>query len=154
MLGGGSVRVAKKQITGNDEGALVGNIRRLNAAAGAKDERPYAVASISRATGVSVNELQAQQDVLQLRFGELCAINAIAHGNSNKVEAIARLRRKGQTWANVAKIHGVSIATVTQMVRNANEMTIADYSNAMERAKGGQRKLKDLGVRIQRRPGD
>src|SRR5262249_20776528 len=37
-LGGGVVRVAKRQITGNDENALVGNINRLNAAAGTEAE--------------------------------------------------------------------------------------------------------------------
>ncbi len=154
MLGGGSVRVAKKKISGTDESALLGNIRRLDAAAGTKDERRFAVASISRATGVSANELQAQQDVLQLRFGELCAINAIARGNSNKVQEIANMRRKGQTWASLARVHGANLAAVVQTVRNANEMTVAAYSNAMDRAKGGQNKIKAIGVKTFPRPQD
>src|SRR5438477_5195441 len=95
LLGGGSVRVPKKNISGNDETALLGHIRRLNAAAGTKEERPYVVAAVSRATGVSERELQTQQDVLRLRFGELCAINAIARGNSGKVGEIAALKSKG-----------------------------------------------------------
>jgi uncharacterized protein YerC len=149
LLGGGSVRVPKRAVTGTDETALLTHIRRLNAAAGAKEERPYVVAAVSKATGVSARELQAQQDVLRLRFGELCAINAIARGNSKKVGEIAALKSKGKTWTDLAKSNGVNIATVVQMARNASEMTANQYSNYAERAWGGQAKWKDLGVKIQ-----
>src|SRR6266700_3487526 len=37
LLGGGSVRVPKKNISGTDETALLSHIRRLNAAAGTKE---------------------------------------------------------------------------------------------------------------------
>ena len=147
-LGGGVVRVAKRQISGNDEKALVGNINRLNAAAGTESERPYVVAAVSKVTGVTPHELQAQQDVLQLRFGELCAINAIARGDSNKVQEIATLRAKGRSWTELAQSHGTSIATVVKVAQNANEMTINSYTNSAERAKGGQNKLKENGIKL------
>jgi len=148
-LGGGVVRVAKREITGTDENALVGNINRLNAAAGTAAERPFVVQAVSHATGVTPHELQAQQDVLQLRFGELCAINAIAKGDSNKVQEIAHLRAKGRSWTELAQNNGTSIATVVKVAQNANQMTINSYSNNAERAKGGQDKLKAEGVKIQ-----
>jgi uncharacterized protein YerC len=148
LLGGGSVRVAKNY-SGSDEKALLGNIRRLNAAAGTAAERPFVVNAVSRATGVSERELQAQQDVLQMRFGELCAINAIARGNSNKVQEIATLKSRGRSWTDLARANGLSIGTVTQVARNANELTINSYSNSAERAKGGQQKWKELGIKIQ-----
>ena len=151
LLGGGSVRVPKTY-SGNDENALLGNIRRLNAAAGAKDERPYVVSAVSKATGVSQRELQAQQDVLRLRFGELCAINAIARGDSNKVQEIATLKSKGQSWTALATSNGVNIASVTQTTRNAADLTASSYSNATERQKGGQRKLEQLGAGPPLRP--
>ena len=155
-LGGGVVRVARKQISGTDEKALVGNIDRLNAAAGAKDERPFVVAAVAHVTGVTPRELQAQQDVLQLRFGELCAINAIAKGNSDKVQEIAHLRAKGHSWTELAQNNGTNVASVVKMAQNANEMTVNSYSNSADRAKGGQDKLKEIGVKMQpnARPGD
>ncbi len=152
LLGGGSVRVAKRKISGSDERALLGNIRRLDAAASTSGERPYAVNSISRATGVSASELQAQQDLLRVRFGELCAINAIARGNRTKAQEVSNARRKGQTWADLARVHGVRLAAVVQTLQNANDMTIASYSNAVDRAKGGQRKLQEVGVHQQAIP--
>lgn len=148
LLGGGYVRVANS-VQGNDENALIGTIKLLNAAAGTQVERPYVIAAVSRTTGVSERELQAQQDVLQLRFGELCAINTIARGNSNKVQEIASQKRKGRSWTELAQSNGVGIATVVQTARNANELTINSYSNSAERAKGGQQKLKEMGVKVQ-----
>jgi uncharacterized protein YerC len=152
LLGGGAVRVAKTY-SGNDEKALVGNIRRLNAAAGTQNERPFVVSAVSHVTGVSERDLQAQQDRLRLRFGELCAINTIAHGNTAKVQEIADLKSKGRSWTDLAKANGLSIANVAQVARNANDMTIAAYSNSAERKKGGQRKLLEMGVRPQVPPG-
>lgn len=148
-LGGGVVRVARKEITGTDEKALVGNINRLNAAAGTAAERPFVVAAVAHVTGVTPHELQAQQDVLQLRFGELCAINAIAKGNSNKVGELAHLRAKGRSWTELAQNNGTSIGSVVKVAQNANEMTINSYSNSAERAKGGPEKLKEMGVKVQ-----
>jgi hypothetical protein len=152
LLGGGSVRVPKRVVTGTDENALLSNIRRLNAAAGSKDERRFVVAAVAQVTGVSPRELQAQQDVLQLRFGELCAINTIARGNSSKVQEIASLRSKGRSWTDLARTNGLNIATVAKTAQNANELTVASYSNAMDRIKGGQAKMKAIGVKVFPRP--
>ncbi len=147
LLGGGSVRVPKRKVTGSDETALLGNIRLLNAAAGSKDERPFVINAVSRVTGVSEKQLQSQQDRLRLRFGELCAINSIARGNSAKVQEIATLKSSGRTWTDLARANGVSVATVAQMARNASEMTADTYSKNADRQRGGNRKVKDLGVR-------
>jgi len=102
LLGGGYVRVANK-VMGNDEDALLGSINQLNAATGTKGELPFVITSISRATGVRERELQAQQDLLRLQFGQLCAINAIARGDSNKVGQIASLKSKGKAWAFIRR---------------------------------------------------
>jgi hypothetical protein len=147
-LGGGYVHVPI-ETQGNDEAALLGTITKLNAAGGGKDERPFVLAAVSRSTGVSERELQAQHDLLQLRFGDLCAINAIARGNSDKVQQIATLRSKGSSWTQLANANGVSIAMVVQTARNADQLTVSSYSNAMERAKGGQDKLRSLGIHPQ-----
>lgn len=153
LLGGGYARVPKKNVGGTDENALLSSIRHLNAAAGSKEERPFVVQAVSRATGVSAQELQAQQDLLRLRFGELCAINAIARGNGSKVQEIASLKSKGKTWTDLARANGLNIASVAQTTRNASELTEASFSNSYERKKGGQRKMHELGVKPQVRPG-
>ncbi len=102
LLGGGYVRVAN-EVMGNDENALLSSINQLNAAAGTKGELPFVVTSISRVTGVNERELQAQQDLLRLQFGQLCAINAIARGDSSKVGQIASLKAKGKAWAFIRR---------------------------------------------------
>jgi len=152
LLGGGYARVPTN-IKGNDEKALLGTINRLNAAAGTKGELPFVITSISRATGVSERELQAQQDLLGLQFGQLCAINAIARGDSDKVGQIASLKSKGKTWTELAASNGISLAAVVQTTRNANDLTVAAYSSAAERAHGSAEKWKSLGIHPQVRPG-
>ena len=152
LLGGGYVRVAN-EVVGNDENALLGSINQLNAAAGTKGELPFVVTSISRVTGVNERELQAQQDLLRLQFGQLCAINAIARGDSNKVGQIASLKSKGKTWTELATSNGVSIASVAQTTHNASTLTVTGYSNAADRAKGGTNQIKNLGIHPQARPG-
>ena len=152
LLGGGVVRVPKTSSSGVDENALLANIRHLNAAAGSPNERPFVVQAVSRVTGVSARELQAQQDLLRLRFGELCAANAIAHGNSGKVQEIATLRGRGQTWTQLAKANGLSIATVARAAHDANELTVSSYTNYSERQKGAEHRLKESGVQIFPRP--
>src|SRR4029453_618984 len=143
-LGGGYVRVPI-ETQGNDESALLGMITKLNAAGGEKRERQFVLEAVSRSTGVSQRELQGQQEILRLRFGDLCAINAIAHGNSDKVHQIATLRAKGSSWTQLANANGVSIAMVVQTTRNADQFAVTSFSNSVDRAKGGDQKWKVLG---------
>jgi uncharacterized protein YerC len=147
-LGGGYVRVPIENL-GNDESALIATIIKLNAAGGEKRERQFVIEAVSRSTGVSQRELQAQQDILRLRFGDLCAINAIARGNSEKVQQIATLRSKGTSWTQLASANGVSIATVAQTTRNADQLTVSSFSNSVDRANGGPDRLKNMGIHPQ-----
>jgi hypothetical protein len=133
LLGAGYVRVAN-EVTGNDANALLGTINQLNAASDTKEERPFVISSNSRAAGVSERELQAQQDFLRLQFGQLCAINTIARGDSNKVGQTASLKSKGKTRTDLAIPNGASISSVEQPTRNANTSAVTADSNAAERA--------------------
>ena len=145
LLGGGYVRVFN-EVKGNDESALLDAINQLNAAAGSKGERPFVMTAISRTTGVSERELQAQQNLLRLQFTQLCAINAIAQGESNKVGRIASLKSKRKTWTELAASDGVSVAPAAQTTSNANTLTVAANSNAADRPQGGADKLNSLGI--------
>lgn len=147
-LGGGYVRVPVENL-GNDESALIATITKLNAAGGEKRERQFVIEAVSRSTGVSQRELQAQQDILRLRFGDLCAINAIARGNSDKVQQIASLRSKGSSWTQLANANGVSIAMVVQTTRNADLFAVTSFSNSVDRANGGPDRLKNMGIHPQ-----
>ena len=62
---------------------------------------------------------------------------------------LGKCRATGFVRAKLATSNGVSIASVVQAARNANEMTVNSYTNYAERAKGGQEKLKSIGVKIQ-----
>ena len=152
LLGGGYVRVAS-DIGSNDEPGLVSAINALNAAAGSKQERQFVVSAVARVSGLSERQVQTQQDQMQLRFGELLAFNTIARNHESKVRELANLKAKGKTWSELAQTNAINIATVAQTVRNANDLAAGSFTNSAERAKGGQRKLQDMGVHPQVQPG-
>lgn len=151
LLGGGYVRVAQ-QIEGNDEAALLSTISAINAAAGSKQERPYVIAAMARTTGISEREWQAQQDAMQLRFGELLALNTIARSRGVNPHQIAILKAQGKSWTELANANGMSIAAVVQTARNVNDLTVSSFTNSAERSKGGPKRYRDLGVRTQAPP--
>jgi len=148
LLGGGYVRVAS-DIGSNDEPGLVSAINALNAAAGSKQERPFVVSAVARVSGLSEQQVQTQQDQMQLRFGELLAFNTIARNHESKVRELANLKAKGKSWSELAQTNAINIAAVAQTVRNANDLAAGSFTNSAERAKGGQRKLQDMGVHPQ-----
>ena len=148
LLGGGYVRVAS-DIGSNDEPGLVSAINALNAAAGSKQERPFVVSAVARVSGLSERQVQTQQDQMQLRFGELLAFNTIARNHESKVRELANLKAKGKSWSELAQTNAINIAAVAQTVRNANDLAAGSFTNSAERAKGGQRKLQDMGVHPQ-----
>jgi hypothetical protein len=154
LLGGGYVRVAS-DIGSNDEPGLISAINSLNAAAGSKQERQFVVSAVARVSGLSEQQVQTQQDQMQLRFGELLAFNTIARNHESKVRELANLKAKGKTWSELAQTNAINIATIAQTVRNANDLAAGSFTNSAERAKGGQRKLQQIGVHPQTnvRPG-
>ena len=145
LLGGGYVRVIN-EVNGSDESALLAAINQLNAAADSKADRSFVMTAISRPTGVGARELQAQQNLLRLQFTRLCAMNAIARGDSNKVGPIASVKSKGKTRTELAAANGDNIVSVEQTTNNANTLTAPANSNAADRAQGGADKLKSLGI--------
>ncbi|MEO5717293.1 MAG: hypothetical protein ABIR29_01835 [Chthoniobacterales bacterium] len=153
LLGGGYVRVASDSGS-NDEPGLVSAINTLNAAAGSKTERPFVVSAVSRVSGLSAQQLMAQQDRMQVRFGELLAFNTIARNHEDKVRELASLKAKGQTWSQLAQANAISVGSVAKTVRNANDLTASSFNNNADRAKGGTNKLKSIGLHPQARPGN
>jgi hypothetical protein len=133
LLGGGFVPVGGN-VPGDSEAALLGTSNQ--------------VAAVSRSTG-GARELQLQQDRLQLRFGELCAINTVARGNSDKAHAIAATKSKAQSWTELTTAESVNTTAVDEPAPNTNQTTVSSSSSTTERTKGGPDKIKKLGVRPQ-----
>ena len=145
LLGGGYVRVID-EARGNDERALLDAINELDAAVGRKGERSFGVTAISHAMGVNERELQAQQNLLRVQFTQLCAINAIARGDRNKVGRIASLKSKGKTRTELAASNGVGVAPAAQTPGNATTSAATANANAADRTQVGADKLKGLGI--------
>ncbi len=121
LLGGGYFPVPA-EVSGEGEEALLAAIRQLNATAGRKQDRPYVVTAIARSTGVSAEELQMQQQLFGMQFGDLCAVNAIAQGKRPVAQRIAALKSH-QSWTEIARSYGLTISHLIQTARSAGEIT-------------------------------
>ena len=67
------------------------------------------VQSISKSTGVPAATLEKQKTSTGLTYGDLFAAHSIAKASGKNFAEIAALRKKGQTWDQIAEANGVDI---------------------------------------------
>jgi len=149
-VGGGFTRAGN--VTGsNDEPGLVSAIDSIDRAETSQRERPYAISAVAVVSGVSETQLLEQQHRTQLRLGELLALNTIARNRASKVQELAGLRSQGKGWADIARANGMTVASVAQTVRRANDLTVESYLANLEKP-GAPTIIRGLGVAPQGRP--
>jgi hypothetical protein len=67
------------------------------------------VQSISKSTGVSAATLEQQKTSTGLTYGDIFAAHSIAKASGKNFAEIAALKKKGQTWDQIAEANGVDI---------------------------------------------
>lgn len=67
------------------------------------------VQSISKSTGVAAATLEQQKTSTGLTYGDIFAAHSIAKASGKNFAEIAALKKKGQTWDQIAEAHGVDI---------------------------------------------
>jgi hypothetical protein len=67
------------------------------------------VQSISKSTGVPAATLEKQKASTGLTYGDLFAAHSIAKASGKTFDEIAALKKKGQTWDQIAEANGVDI---------------------------------------------
>lgn len=81
----------------------------INADAGKAGGPARVVQSISKSTGVPAATLEKQKASTGLTYGDLFAAHSIAKASGKTFEEIAALKKKGQTWDQIAEANGVDI---------------------------------------------
>jgi hypothetical protein len=64
--------------------------------------------SISKSTGVPVATLEKEKAKTGLTYGDLFAAHSIAKASGKSFDEIAAMKKKGQTWDQIAEANGVS----------------------------------------------
>jgi hypothetical protein len=67
------------------------------------------VQSISKSTGVPAATLEKEKASTGFSYGDIFAAHSIAKASGKTFEAIAALKKKGQTWDQIAEANGVDI---------------------------------------------
>ena len=67
------------------------------------------VQSISKSTGVPAATLESQKASTGLTYGDIYAAHSIAKASGKNFAEIAALKKKGQTWDQIAEANGVDI---------------------------------------------
>ena len=81
----------------------------INADAGKPGGPARVVQSISKSTGVSAATLEQQKTSTGLTYGDIFAAHSIAKASGKNFAEIAALKKKGQTWDQIAEANGVDI---------------------------------------------
>lgn len=84
-------------------------IANINADAGKPGGPAKVVQSISKSTGVAAATLEQQKTSTGLTYGDIFAAHSIAKASGKTFAEIAALKKKGQTWDQIAEAHGVDI---------------------------------------------
>lgn len=81
----------------------------INADAGKEGGAARVVQSISKSTGVPAATLEKQKASTGLTYGDIFAAHSIAKASGKTFDEIAALKKKGQTWDQIADANGVDI---------------------------------------------
>ena len=84
-------------------------IASINADASKPDGPAKVVQSISKSTGVPAATLEKQKASTGLTYGDIFAAHSIAKASGKQFAEIVALKKKGQTWDQIAEANGVDI---------------------------------------------
>ncbi len=84
-------------------------IANINADASKPDGAAKVVQSISKSTGVPAATLESQKASTGLTYGDIFAAHSIAKASGKKFADMVALKKKGQTWDQIAEANGVDI---------------------------------------------
>ncbi len=148
-IGGGFVGRSSTRST-NDEPGLIAAINSINAAETRQREQQFVLRAASQVSGMSQDLILAQQKQMRVRLGELLALNLIARNQPPKVREMINLKAQGKSWTDLARANSISVASVAQTVRKANELAMNSYlKEAQTGGTGTELQLHNQGVSAQ-----
>jgi hypothetical protein len=99
----------------DDSTAIAKLIDDINAAAKADKRRMLSIITIN--TDVAGTTLEQEKARTDLSFGEIYVAHSLALATRKKFDAIVALKKGGQSWAQIARAHKVSLKGSTDLLR-------------------------------------
>lgn len=99
----------------DDSKAIAKLIRDINAAVGEDKRRMLSILVIN--TNVAATTLEQQKARTGLSFGDLYVAHSMSLATGKKFDTIVALKAGGQSWAQIARAHKVSLKGSTELLR-------------------------------------
>ena len=99
----------------DDSKAIAKLIRDINAAAQEDKRRMLSIMVIN--TNVAATTLEQQKERTGLSFGDLYVAHSLTLATRKKFDTIVSMNAGGQSWAQIARAHKVSLKGSTEMLR-------------------------------------
>jgi len=84
-------------------------VANINADAAKPDGPAKVLQSISKSTGIPAATLEKEKTKTGLTYGDIFAAHSIAKASGKSFDEIATLKKKGQTWDQIAEANGVDL---------------------------------------------
>jgi PIN domain nuclease of toxin-antitoxin system len=101
-------------IAGADDSAAIAKlIDDINAAVRTDKQRMLSMIVIN--TDVAAATLEKQKERTGLSFGDIYVAHSLSLATKKKFDAIVALKKRGQTWTQIARAHKVSLKGATEL---------------------------------------
>lgn len=112
---GGSKDTAATAAVAADPKAIAQLIDDINAAVRTNKQRMLSIITIN--TDIATSTLEQQKKETGLTFGDVYVAHSLALATKKKFSAIVALHKSGQTWAQIAKSHNVSLKGSRELIK-------------------------------------
>jgi hypothetical protein len=100
---------------GEDAAAIAKLIEDINAAVRTNKQRMLSIITIN--TDVAVSTLEQEKERTGMTFGDVYVAHSLALATKKKFSAIVALHRSGQSWAQIAKSHKVTLKGSSELIK-------------------------------------
>ena len=98
-----------------DPKAIAKLIDDINAAARTNKQRMLSIITIN--TDVATSTLERQKAETGMTFGDVYVAHSLALATKKKFSAIVALHKSGQSWAQIAKSHNVTLKGSSELIK-------------------------------------
>jgi hypothetical protein len=108
-------RSSSGRVSADDSKAIAKLIRDVNAAAQKDKRRILSIIVIN--TNVAATTLEQQKARTGLTLGDIYVAHALSLATRKKFDSIVALKTGGQSWAQIARAHNVSLKGSTELLK-------------------------------------
>jgi hypothetical protein len=112
-------RAPARRTNADDSAEIAKLIDDINAAARANKQRMLSIITIN--TDVAGTTLEQQKAQTGFSFGEIYVAHSLALATHKKFDAIAKLKKSGKTWVQIAREHNVALKGSRELIRQMRE---------------------------------